>query len=348
LGVDPDTVYDDWQIANTFLKKLKIQGNKGFLVLKMMRMEIFKNEYNKLSNIEKADKEAVERVATIANHWTGTSALPVSPVSNAFIFAPNLIASKFARLTSDPLSAIGTILKGKNADVADKVAARIIMRKTGRTMAMYMTALAGNQALLALSGSNSSVNFSNPFKSDWLKFKAGDKTVDVSSGMTSTMQFLTQLAALPFQDKTSVKENYKATTEGDALKNEVTSFLRRSLSPFGSTAWDVLTHKDYQGNVLPFYSDNPSKGKVSLDIADYLEQKLPIPVADAFKTVKDQMNQDGVSNVNANYIITGFLLGAIASTGVKVGDEPKDKKGGSGSGAGAKSPSNSWNITQWK
>lgn len=342
LAVDPATVYDDWQIANHFLAKLKVQGNKGFLILKMMRMEIFKNEYNKLSNIEKADPDALKRIGQLSNHWTGTAGLKVSPTANAFIFAPNLIVSKFARLTTDPFTALNTLqktIRGKDVSIEDRVASRIILKKTGRIVGMYAGALIANQALLSITGSKSSVNFLNPFKPDWLKFKTGDelgdKTVDVSSGMASTMQFLTQMGALPFEDKKQIKEHYHSGSAPDALKSEISGFLRKTLSPFGSTVWDVLSHHDYSGNTLPFFDDKPGKGKEKLDMIDYISEKLPIPIADGYKTMHDQMKEDGVTELTANYVIGGLIMAAIASAGIKISKIADEKEGGSGSGAGA-------------
>jgi len=46
---------------------------------------------------------------------TGTSGIKPSAVGNAFIFAPNLIVSKWARLTTDPIKAITTLKNWKTA-----------------------------------------------------------------------------------------------------------------------------------------------------------------------------------------------------------------------------------------
>jgi len=332
-GVDPDTVYDDWQLATNFLKRLKLQGNKGFLVLKMMRMELFKNEYNNLSAIEKADPKVLKQIAINVNHWTGTSGINVNPLTNAFIFAPNLIVSKFARLTSDPLKAINVLqkqIRGKEVSLEDKAAAKIIAKKTGRTMATYVGALIANQAMLSLVGSKQKVNMTNPMQSDWLEFKTGDevgaKTIDVSSGMTSTMQFLMQLASLPFASKKDVGTDYYGAKSADeATQKEVTGFLRRSLSPFGSVVYDIASHKDYAGNVLPFYEDKPTGNKEKLTPLQYGLEKIPIPLAETFKTIHDEMVAEGVDKPTAEHIIGGILIGAIASGGVKVGNAPKER-----------------------
>lgn len=328
LAVDPNTIYDDWQLANTFLKKLSIQGNKGFLVLKMMRMEIFKNEYKHLSAIEKADPETLKQVAKNANHWTGTAGSPVSPFANAFIFAPNLIISKFARLTTDPIRAISGLRK--NASLDEKAASKIILKKTGRIMASYAAALAANSAMLSLVGSTQKVNYTQPQKSDWLKFKTGDaltdKTVDVSSGMVSTTQFLAQIAMLPFESQKEVPEDYYgARSAGDALNNQVAGFTRKMLSPFGSTVWDNISHTDYAGNVLPWFDDKPKGSKRKLEPWEYAAEKIPIPLAEAVKVIHDQMIEEGVDTPTAKNIAGGLIIGAIASAGVKIGNAPKER-----------------------
>lgn len=329
LAVDPNTIYDDWQLANNFLKRLKIQGNKGFLVLKMMRMEVFKNEVRGLSNIEKADKDALKNAAQIANHWTGTAGIPVSPAANALVFAPNFIVSKFARLTTDPAKALFTYSKmiaGKDVSTADKAAANIILRKSSRIMVTYLSALAANQALLSITGSNQKVNFTNPFQSDWLKFKTGGKVVDISSGMASTLQFLTQLFALPAESKSDIKKDYYgAASAGDALKNELEGQARKMSSPFGSIIFDMLTHQDFQGNSVPWSNDKPRSGREKLSVLQYVEEKLPIPISEAFSVYHDQMRQGGVDESKTRQVMTAILIGAIGSAGIKVGNEPNQR-----------------------
>lgn len=330
-AIDPTTVYDDWQLASSFLQKLHVQGNKGFLVLKMMRMELFANEYNHLSDIEKADPNVMKVLAENVNHWTGTAGLKVLPIANAFVFAPNLIASKFSRLTIDParaLYSVGRQVAGKEVSAADMAASKIILKKTGRVLATYAAALAANQAMLYLSGSNQNVNFTHPTRSDWLRFKTGDtfggRNVDVTGGMTSTMQFMTQLWLLPFESQKDTKEDYHgARSAKDATQQEIMGYLHNTLSPFGGTVYDFLSHTDYAGNVLPMYNDKPQGSREKLSYLQYIGEKLPIPVADALKTIHDQMVEEGVSKVRADQIVGGFLAGGIASMGIKVGSKSK-------------------------
>lgn len=344
VAVDPNTVYDDWQLPSTWLKKLQVQGNKGFLILKMIRMEVFRHMYDQLSNIEKADPETVKRTGDIANHWTGNAGIKVSPAANAFIFAPNLIVSKFARLTTDPLNALHTtykIMRGQDVSLADRAASRIILRKTGRVMAGYLGALAANQAMLKLTGSSASVNFTHPTRSDWLKFQTGDalgdRTVDASGGMIRAMQLLTQLAIMPFEKKGDYeKDFYGSNSAQDATRKVLTDYGTSILSPFGSTAYELATHKDYRGNVLPWSSDKPAHGKEKLTYWGYARQKLPIPVAEALQEVHDEMTRSGVPKPTADQVIGGIVAGAVGSAGIRVGNPPPKGREAAGSGAGAR------------
>lgn len=326
LAVDPHSVYDDWQLANSFLKRLKIQGNKGFLVLKLMRIKIFESEVSKLSNIEKQDPETLKEIATIANHWTGTAGIKPSPVANAFVFAPNLIVSKFARITTDPIKAIATLANWKNASMADRAAAKIIIKKSARIATMYLAALGANQGLLSLTGSNQKINFLNPFQSDWLKFKAGNKTVDPSSGMQSTLGFLIQLGALPFEGKKDIKKDYYgAASAKDATVNLTSGFLRKITSPFGGTVWDALSHKDFEGNTLPFYNDKPQSGRKKLTYFDYFMEKAPIPISEGYRDFGKEMEQDGTPKPLVQRLLNSIIIASAGSGGLKISNEPKER-----------------------
>lgn len=326
LAVDPHSIYDDWQLANTFLKRLKIQGNKGFLVLKLMRMKIFENEVKKLSEVEKQDPETLKEIARIANHWTGTAGIKPSPAANAFIFAPNLIVSKFARITTDPIKAVATLVNWKNASVADKAAAKVIIAKSARIASMYLAALAANQGLLMATGSNQNINFLNPFKSDWLKLKAGNKVIDPSSGMQSTLGFVVQLGALPFEGKKDIKDDYYgAATASDAVTKLTSGYMRKIASPFGGTIWDVATHKDFEGNVLPMYNDKAQAGKRKLSYFDYFMEKAPIPISEGYRDFGKQMEKNGTPKPLVQRLLNSIIVASAGSSGLKVAEEPKER-----------------------
>jgi len=58
---------------------------------------------------------------------------------------------------------------------------------------------------------------------------------------------------------------------------------------------------------------------------NYGMEKIPIPLADAYKTIHEQMINDGVDGVTAKQVIGGLIIGAIASGGIKLGNAPKDR-----------------------
>ena len=194
---------------------------------------------------------------------------------------------------------------------------------------VYLSALAGNSAILTAMGSKQSINYTDPTKYDWLKFKAGDHTLDMTGGMLSMMHFLGTIAKEGF----AAKKKVRGVDEDRSKTMAKTSFdyARGKLSPFASTAVDVLSKEDYSGRPLPlpWSDDQGTKFKPRYKWDEYLEdQQLPIFVSEGFKVVHDQMRDSGVPEVTRNQVLTGVLSSAISGiTGARVGvDYSSDRK----------------------
>jgi probable phosphoglycerate mutase len=326
LAVDPAEKFDDYQTFDKMLGRLGAAGDRGFNALKVMRLEMAKDEYNRLSAVEKADPEVLKEIATIVNHATGTSKIPVPEAIGTAFFAPRLEASRWSRLITQPVKAIATFTNWKNATAAEKAAAKIVAKRSGEAIATYFAALAANQGLLMATGSKQSVNFTDPKSSDWLKFKFGDRTIDLTGGMASALGFLSKLVAISVESETSLK----GKTRTDLLYSSFSKYLRGKLSPFASTAADIATHHDYGGNTLPFSSDKPGPFGHQLTWKEYiLNQQTPIPVAEAIKDVTVQMEQRGMSKPQIEQILKGVFVGVMSGgTGVRIGEDYSLMKSG--------------------
>lgn len=328
LAVDPATKYDDYQtfaIGTGLGSRIMQMGDRGFNALKTMRLAMWKKDVEGLSDSEKADPEVLKSIATLVNHSTGTSHIPVPDVIGTAFFAPRLEASRWARLVTDPAKAIGTVLNWKNASAADKAAAKMVGKKSAEVLIAYGAALAANQGILMATGSKQSINFTDPTSSDWLKFKIGGRTVDASGGIITALGFATKMAHIAIESKSELKGKKR----GDEFVSKGGGYLRGKLSPFGSTVADLATQHDFAGNTLPFSSDKPTtKFQHQLTWKEYVEnQQTPIPVAEYFKDTEQQMKDKGMSEKDINTIMQGIFVSAmVGGTGVHITDDYKKNK----------------------
>lgn len=348
LAIDPSEVYDDYQsgagklkpssnLLVKFLQRLKVAGDRGFNALKVYRLSLAKSFYDGLSNVEKADPNTAKEIAQLVNHSTGTTDVKVPSVANTLFFAPKLEISRWQSLITDPAKALGTFTNWSNATDAQKVQAKIVARNAGEKMATYMAALAANSAILSLTGSNQNINYSDPTKSDWLKFKGEDKTLDVSGGTESTMRFIGSLVNEAVIAYTGTKQELKGDKPQDKDYKSIMTQMRYKMSPFASTITDLVTGTDAMGKPLPFSNVKPRKGEEGYTVGSYLlQQQAPIPVAEGVKEIVTSMKEKGMTTPQVIDLLKGLGSFVVAGgTGAKLGEEPKG--GGTGGGGGASS-----------
>jgi hypothetical protein len=337
VKVDPSETSDDYLGLKNWMGKVGVLGDRGFNALKQFRMDYFSHEYNRLSEVEKADPETLKTIAQIVNHATGTADFNPHPVVRTIMFAPRLVYSQWARAIGDPVKALVTLTKWNDASLAKKVEAKIIVKKSGRILATYLAGLATNQALLYATGSNQSINFTDPTKKDWLKFKIGDSIVDFSGGIVPTIGLVGHLLYLPFESRQELgtKEH---SNRIDAFKNTVVNYALAKASPFAGTAKDAITAHDYMGNTMPWSDDKPKNRYAhKLDWEEYLfTEQTPIPVEEASKDIYNSMKERGMSHAQINDVFTGLFKAAIVGgTGTRLSEDYSlEQKGGSGGGGG--------------
>jgi broad specificity phosphatase PhoE len=322
LAVDPKESYDDYQGAGKIFGKINEIGERGFNVLKVYRLDMAKSFYDGLSNVEKADPETAKEIAKIVNHSTGTSEVKIPGWTNTVFFAPKLEAARWQGLITDPAKAANTFVNWKKATPAEKVQAKIVARKAGEIIATYMAGLASNAAILSFTGSKQKINFTDPTASDWLKFKAGGKTLDVSGGMEATMRFIATLAHSGETAYAGTKKDLKEKPQDKDYKT-IGQQARYKLSPFMSTVLDIATGTDAMGKPLPFSKVPPKKGEKGYTVGSYImEQQLPIPFAEGIKATAESMKERGMSKTQIKDVLSGIIVGSVSGgTGAKVGND---------------------------
>ena len=323
LAVDPHKVTDDYQTFKRLFGRISDLGDRGFNALKVMRLDMAKSEFNKLSEVEKSDPNTIKEISKLINNSTGATKIIVPKPLGVAFFAPRLEASRWQRLLIQPAKALKVFSNWNKYTPSEQAAAKITAKRSGEMMATLAGLLAANQALLSLSGSKQNINMTDPEASDWLKFKIGNKTIDATGGIVSTSKFIAGLiiTSLESQKRLHGKER------SDKIFNLLGSYVRGKLSPFASTLFDFATHKDYAKNVLPPFSDKPGKGKEHLTWREYLlQQQTPIPIAEAVKDINESMKEKGMKEPDITDLIGGIFTGTeSALTGARVGNAPKKK-----------------------
>ena len=311
------------------LAKMLTAGDRGFDILKRARQDTFNKYYNQLSADEKADPNTLKKIAEIANNSTGAANLDLgrgafNTIVSTVFFAPRLEVSRWKKLIINTPKVISTYSKmalGKEVPISDKVEARILSKRMAKQAGMYVGGLLVNQAILSAMGSKNNINFTNPSKNDFLKFKFGDKNLDMTGGMLSTFRFVSDIISLPFKDnKTDTKRNLFLKHGGD--------YLTGKLSPFADLLLEsVLTQEDYSGRPLPFSSKKGSAKRPKYGWGEYIsENYTPIPIAETARNIYDEIRKQGVDESMAKKLTVGAIVFAVsAGTGAKLTETTQQK-----------------------
>lgn len=327
LAIEPGDDHDDKDYAGRLSTKIGAWGSRGFDALKPFRLNLAKKWYDNLPESQKADPETIKMIAELANHSTGSSNVKLPDAANVALFAPQLEASRWARLIGDPVKAIKIFAKGDSATPAEKAMALRVAKNAGSLLATYAGALTVNAGLLAATGSRQKVNFTHPTKSDFLKLKIGDnKTLDLTGGMLSTLGFLASMANLSTEPSKDLHGK-----RGDKLAEKIGGYVAGKLSPFAGTVKDFTTQHDFSGNTLPISKDKPTGEGVKLKGASgwgqyLLENQSPIPISAGVKAATEGMKQNGMQKDMIQKVGEGIgTLLVEGGTGAHIGNSPLAK-----------------------
>jgi hypothetical protein len=330
LDIDPQKGYSEYEaktqlgIFGKFFKEVGEAGNRGFGAVKTFRYEMAADYFNHLSAVERADPETIPNIVQMFNNATGVGTTGLKEGSfldkavKTLVFAPKLIASRWARLIIQPAQAIGILSKGKNMTVAEKAQLKVYARRSGRQVATFVGLLALNQALLKMSGSKDDINIKDPKKPDWMRFKWGNTTLDLSGGMVGTAQFLARVMVdiAPW----TTQKDLGGDTRKEALEVAVGNYAFNTFSPVASTVAEPILRHDFNGNTVPWSNEKPlHASNHKLTWKEFLWQHAPIPAAEAAKDMYQSMEDSGMDQASINQMFTSVAQGVIGTTGVRVG-----------------------------
>lgn len=332
LKNNPDQVNtEEFQKSQTALggtiKKIGMQGIKGFNALKVLRQDLAEYHYNKLTEAEKADDGAVKSIVKLVNNATGATNLKVPELLNETMFAFGMESARWGKLTRNPMRAtaiaIKALLHPEKATTEERVFAKVWASRVGEQLATYTSLLFANAAIQSMVNPNNPTNILNPNKKDWLRPKFGSVTVDPTSGMLSTIDFSKNMVEIPFKNSQELQGDTKTQAYGKAVIGR----FRGKLAPAYSTLWDMVTQTDYNGNQLPLSNIKPDKNHRNIGWLEWSAQRLPIPVAEGLHEMFQSAAENGSSPTETANVLQALLLAGISgTTGARASESQKDKK----------------------
>lgn len=346
-SIDPDKTYTDYGMYAQWLGKLGEAGGRGFDALKLVRMELNKADWKGVPDEIKDDPKqadvARKLIAEINNKATGTApktspmgksieegfyGAAKNPIIEAAFFAPRLYASRWGRVLFDPVKTVRTLMDPASSPV-ERFAANKKLKNAAEFTGTLLGALLTNQAILSATGSKQNVNLTDPKKSDWLKFKAGDKTITADGGLLDPVRLVGQVMWKDLLAERTKSEQYREGTRFKMAADTVANYLRGKLSPPVGLATDVATGSDFQGRPLPWSKDKPQfKDQTPYTYGEWLLDQGPIPLEGAAKEVAAEVKKQGFKDHEVQVILRAAMAFGLGMAGVHVGEDygPGQKK----------------------
>jgi hypothetical protein len=338
--VNDPFVFEDYNSPDTakYFGGLTGMGNRGYTVLKIIRQDMFDQHWNKLPKLARIP-EVAQAIANDVNHATGVVKGKAPAGSNVALFAPRLMASRAMWLVGDPVKAIDTFARWKQATPGDKWQAMAQLKEKAWVAGTFFSLLALNQGFLAAIGSKQKINGIpeamggggiNPMESDFLKFKAAGLDVAYGSAMLNMAKLPARMAtAIAFEGKTS-----KLVLEDERIYKIAGDYLRSQMSPFAGTVTDLALGRDYAGRplpragfgLLPGRTDIPKRLKKHGITEPYTWKEYssiqftPIPISEGIREVWGQGL--GMSDSQIDHYLKSFIIiSVMAGTGSRVTED---------------------------
>src|ERR1035437_7946581 len=148
----------------------------------------------------------------------------------------------------------------KNASQGEKYFAMNQLKEKAWVVGTFGSLLALNQGVLSASDSKQKVNVTDPFKPDFLKFKAAGMNVSYGNPMIT-------MARLPLRLFVGVANEgkfNKIVYEDENVATVLFEYVRSQMSPFAGTATDLAIGRDFMRKPLPRAAFGLLPGKTNI------------------------------------------------------------------------------------
>lgn len=315
-------------------------SDNAWKALIAMRYQLWDNEMQKYIHPGMSEAEQVEigkNLAAWANHATGSAKGPIASLGGNVLFGPKLTQSKLSRVVSDPLQTYKTFRNWGTATPGERAVAKT--RLAGLTQYAFTT-LAGlyfnnalNNMTAGKTGKKDQVNFTDPTKSDYMKFKVGGLELGVP-GMQSEIHYLAKILAAGFENSKEVKHDARGGTKFDLAKKALIEYAFSKANPIVQVAGEAYSGHETWGKErpLPWSDDKGEPSKPKYTWTEYLLSHGPIPLTGPIRYVYDQMRARGSNAQDAMAIVKGLILygvedpkawaiGLVGATGLHIGED---------------------------
>ena len=317
------------------------QSSHAYEMLKVMRFELYKHEMTKFlaKNPDMSPQEQREMgkyVATMANHATGSGRgmLTSSKAAGELLFGSKLTQSKINRM-AEAVKTAGTYLNWDAASPVQKAAARTHLSQMTAFATTYAGFLAANQGFLWATGQKdkdgkpTQINWKDPTKSDWMKFKVGGLEAGIP-GIHSELKALGAVLMSSYMAYKWSDPKFVAQQKALGVKkpfhppnplDELVKYGRSKLSPTAGIGADVLTGQDFSHHPVPWSPDPGKPAWPRMEWAQYGIAHAPIPLSGPIRYVYDQFRTRGMSALDATTIIKTLIITAVGATGIHIGED---------------------------
>ncbi len=329
LAIDPNKLYDNYQMYGRLLGGLGRSGNRGMDALKLFRDELFDLEWSRLDKSLQTPQMGKE-LANWINHVSGKGEMgQLTNIVGNKMFAPSLEAARWARTVGDPIKTARTLInhvRGENVSPEELYIAQHRVKRAVELLGTYTAMLAANNALLSTTGQKERVNFTDPTSTDWMKFKWAGRTLDPTGGSAGPLKFLYTVAQIFIS---SNPKTYGEKDLGSAAMKEIGYYARGKLAPQLGIAADIATHETMDRRPLTFRTSKEERVKnfpygEPIGPLEYGLRHIPIPLAGGVEEYYDAFRKQGVPKSTAKAVLNGIVVGATELTGMRVGHEPKE------------------------
>jgi hypothetical protein len=316
-------------------------GNRGADALKSWRFETFKKIWNglptsikdpgfnnkllragsrklKTASDDIRNDGMAEQIAEWVNHASGHARIgdgSVKKIAGKVMFSPGKFGSTWARVVGDPIKTLNGVRKMALGTSTPEEAYMTTFRvkRAARLSSVFLGALYANDKFQEARKSSNRVNFTQPWKSDWLHFKAGDRQLDPTGGTLGPLHLL----GVGWATATGRMPGLHGEGEREAGLQAGMHYLEGQATPGVDTFLSTVYREDFMGRPLPWSRKPGTPAKPKYTYREWLLEQLPIPIQESVQSVYDDYRRHGMSESEADKALGSVYAFGLAMVGVR-------------------------------